>query len=43
MDDILMKLWECNQNLKGAKKERLFLAGANDIATHLRTILCPFD
>lgn len=43
MNDILMGLWEHNQTLKGAKKERLFLAGAESIATHLRTILCPYD
>lgn len=43
MDTVLMKLWECNQTLKAAKKERLYLAGANDISSHTRKILCPFD
>lgn len=43
MDAILLKLWELNQTLKGAKKERLYLAGAHDIASHLRKMLCPFD
>ena len=43
MHDLIMGIWENNQALKGAKKERLFLAGAESIATHLRTILCPYD
>lgn len=43
MDSILMKLWDCNQNLKGAKKERLYLAGANDANQHARKLLCPYD
>jgi hypothetical protein len=43
MDELLMALWQCNQTLKGSKKERLYLAGATDIAQHLRKILCPFD
>lgn len=43
MHDILMKIWECNQALRGSKKERLYLAGATDISLHLRKILCPFD
>jgi flagellar biosynthesis/type III secretory pathway chaperone len=42
-DSILTRLWECNQALKGSKKERLYLAGASDISHHLRKILCPFD
>jgi len=43
MDTLFMKLWEHNQSMKAAKKERLYLAGANDISGHLRKILCPFD
>jgi hypothetical protein len=38
-----MKTWENLQTLKGSKKERLYLAGASDIAIHLRKILCPYD
>lgn len=41
--DLMMQLWECSQTIKGAKKERLYLAGANDIVSHLRVQLCPFD
>lgn len=41
--DILMGLWQNSQQLKAAKKERLYLAGAADISQHLRVQLCPFD
>jgi hypothetical protein len=40
---ILGKLWEYSQSLRGFKKERLFLAGANDMCGHLRKVLCPYD
>jgi hypothetical protein len=43
MHDMLMQLWDFNQNVRGSKKERLFLAGAESICTHLRVQLCPFD
>lgn len=43
LDELIMKLWSCSQSLKGSKKERLYLAGATDITSHLRKILCPFD
>ena len=43
VDKIISDIWESNIKLKGAKKERLFLAGANDVALHLRKLLCPYD
>lgn len=43
MHELLMSLWQHNQDMKGAKKERLFLAGAESMTSHLRKILCPFD
>lgn len=43
IDNILELVWQSNQRLKGCKKERLFLAGAEESVSHLRTIMCPFD
>lgn len=43
IDKLIMGLWEDNQQYKGSKKERLFLAGAENMTTHLRKILCPYD
>ena len=43
MNDILMTIWEHNQTMKGAKKERLFLAGAEQMTAHLFKISCPYD
>lgn len=40
---LFTKLWEINQSLRSNKKERLYLAGAEEMASHLRKILCPFD
>ena len=43
LHDLIMGLWNDNQNMKGAKKERLFLSGAENMTSHLRKILCPYD
>jgi len=43
LDELIMGIWNDNQTMKGAKKERLFLAGAENMTAHLRKILCPYD
>lgn len=40
---ILGNLWKQSQAIRGFKKERLFLAGACDMAKHLRLQFCPYD
>lgn len=41
--DLIMGIWNDNQSMKGAKKERLFLSGAENMTSHFRKILCPYD
>lgn len=43
LHDLIMGIWNDNQNMKGAKKERLFLSGAENMTSHFRKILCPYD
>lgn len=43
LSDLLMGIWENNQQMKGAKKERLFLAGAENMTSHLFKLSCPYD